>query len=127
MDIRRYQDYFHDGSVIRFEYTTKNIVAVLESCEILPEWNLDIELSSRHTITGKLHICGVKSLTVNGRQSERIPEHHPFIGSIMDLEVHNGTDVELLISWIGGIHDDSISQLIKAEAERTYWENIPNL
>jgi hypothetical protein len=63
MDIRKYTSFFHDGGIIDIQSNADNIEILMESSELLPEWNEDnIPLSNTQTIRGKFNHYGLKSI-----------------------------------------------------------------
>ena len=72
MNISKYQDYFHDGSIIDLSHHENNIIISMESAEMDKEdLTDDILLSNDDSIKGKLYINGIHSITIN---------KEPFVG-----------------------------------------------
>jgi hypothetical protein len=129
MNLNKYASFFHDGCIIDIKQNNNRIDISMESSELWPEWNEDnVPLSVSKTIKGKLHLEGVKNIISN---------HHPQnilkmiydIGEILDFDISTNNKIKLLVTWVNYPPKDRIemSELIEIEAEKIYWENIPNL
>lgn len=98
MEIKKYTSYFHDGSVISIKQENNKIEILMESAEIPSEWNItNIPLSSYKTITGKLTLFGVKSISVNDSQVKQINQNHDD-GEVLRFRIDENT-VDLAIEW----------------------------
>ena len=126
MDIQKYADYFHDGLVFDMRQK-KNIILSLESAELWPEWNKDnITLSKASTLSGNLHLEGVKSIYINEKKYDKLEMIHD-IGEIYHLKIIENTMV-LAASWSNDppkLPEETDVYTYKIEAEKIYWENIP--
>lgn len=128
MQINEFDSLFHDGRIIDIINSNDDIIFLMKSAQVIPEWNVyNIELSKAQTINGKLHVEKVKNITVNGKQTKIIKKIYDS-GEILDLEVAKNK-VFVLITWINYRPkvETSISESIVIEANKIYWENIPDL
>lgn len=134
MNINKYTAYFHDGTVHDIKHKKNRIELSIESAELLPEWNEDnILLSNRETLSGNLHLEGVSSIKIN-----EVPFHGVLSvlintyddGYIFHIEIH-GNKLTLLVSWMRHYQkrysEETDLFTIQIEAEKIYWENIPDL
>jgi hypothetical protein len=129
MDISKYTDFFHDGSVIDIQHKGNGIQISMSSAEVDEEdLQDDIALSKYDRIQGKLHIEGVKNITIN---------KNPFFGelkkiyddgSILHFDLKCGY-VELEVVW--GVLPPDLEKrdftAIGIEASKIWWEAIPDL
>lgn len=125
MDISKYIDYFHDGSLINFKHFDDKIEISMISAEIIPEHMLEnMPPLKNKRITGKLHLEGVKKIKIN---------KEPFIGnlkktyddgSILDFEIPDHK-IFLGIEWTDYPPKPRKSHFstIEIEAEKIWWEN----
>ena len=129
MDIRKYTGYFHDGGFIGMKTHEKNIELFLQSCEISSNKSIDKKiLSKTNKIKGKLCLINVKWIKVDNKKGKKIPWKEYDDGEILDLEINNNT-VFLLIEWANFPPKSRTNDIgkIEIEAEKIYWENIPDL
>ncbi len=128
MDINKYTDYFHDGSIAVIKRYDKNIEIWMRSSEILPEWSeVDIPLSDGKRITGKLILHEVKKIF---RNDSLVPEIN-FIydsGEILQFEISDDK-VNLLVIWYNFPPKERTSNFehIIIQAGKIEWKNIPDL
>lgn len=129
MLISKYVDYFHDGEFIDVNYANNNINFILESAEIDPdEIGKEIKTSKNETILGRLHVEGVKKITVNKQEIlDQLTKNFDY-GKIFDLEIKENF-VELAIDWVNFRPKPQVNEfsVIQIEAEKIWWENIPDL
>jgi hypothetical protein len=88
----------------------------------------DIDLSKDDSIQGKLHIEGVKSIIIDKRPfSGKIMKKYDN-GRIFDFEI-TGHSVEFSVDWVNFPPKSPVNEfsVIKIEAEKIWWENIPDL
>jgi hypothetical protein len=129
MDIKDYTSFFHDGSIISIDHTGNQMVISMESAELTEEDLKDsIILSENHRIRGKLHIEGVKNITENNKRYHFIFKMKYEDAEIFHFEYSQNT-VEFQIKWNSYPPDPCIKDFstIEIEAEKIYWENIPDL
>lgn len=129
MDIEKLTGYFHDGGFIGAKRKENNIELYLHSCEITDDEPVDKEiLSTESMIRGKLSLIGIKWMTVDNKEDKEIPWKEYDDAEILDLEI-NDNKVFLLVEWINFPPKTYASDTgtIKIEAEKVYWENIPDL
>ena len=129
MDIKKYTGYFHDGGFIGMKKKENDIELFLQSCEISPDEPIDKKiLSQANTLRGKLCLIGVKWIKVDNKEDKEIPWKKYDDGEILDLEIDNNK-VFLLIEWTNfppKLRTNDVGK-IEIEAEKVYWENIPDL
>ena len=101
MDIAKYADYFHDGSVDGISHVGNNISFSLESSIIddLDEIADKDALSDSNSFKGTLNICGIKKFKHANKNFEDVVQMQYDKGGILDLEI-NGNNVFLLIQWV---------------------------
>jgi hypothetical protein len=129
MDITQYTGYFHDGSLLNIEHEKNNVVFTMVSAEMDQEDILDdAVLSKDDRIRGKLHLEGVKSITVSKNPFLDVLKKTYDNGRIFDFEI-NKNFVELCIDWINYPPKPRTNEfeVIRIEAMKIYWENIPDL
>lgn len=137
--LAKYAGFFHDGAIMNIEHIENNITLSISSAE-LDEDDLifartdkndssnDIPLSEDNSIQGRLHVEGVKKIIINDK---------PFLdqltmdydrGKIFDLVFANNS-VEISIDWTNYPPKKDVNEFstIEIEAEKAWWENIPNL
>jgi hypothetical protein len=72
MDISGYTSFFHDGSLLGIKHEKDKIELSMSSAEMDEEdLKEPIELSRDNRIVGKLHIEGVKNVTVDDERLEK--------------------------------------------------------
>jgi hypothetical protein len=129
--ISKYAGYFHDGAIREIQHDQNSVIISMESAQILSEWDWNRQiapLSKRDTISGKLHLDNVKSIKENDTPFHKtltmIYDH----GDLFDLEIEKNI-VKILITWEQYFTkmDRTDMFIIEIEAEKIYWENIPNL
>lgn len=128
MDINKYTSFFHDGTIMDIKRMGDEIEVLMESCQVRPEWNKDkIPLSDYQTIKGKLRLEGVKSISVNQRSINDIKMVYDS-SDISTFDIYNNK-VKFLVTWIDYPPKKrrEITETIEIEANKIYWENIPNL
>ncbi len=130
VDISKYKDFFHDGSLLAIEYQGKTIVLSMKSAEVaLEELPGDITLSSDDSITGKLYISDVKNIEVNEEPFLGILTKNYDSAEILDFEMDDPNTILLGINWGNYPPRPNVTDFstIKIEAEKIWWENIPEL
>ena len=130
MDIINYTSYFHDGGIINIEQKNNNISISMESAEMDPDdLKENVLLSKYNTIKGKLCIEGIVSIMINEKPFNRklIMTHDD--GEILDFEFLNNHIIKLGIQWNNFPPKpiDLDFSIIRIEAEKIWWENIPDL
>jgi len=129
--ISKYSGYFHDGSVHLIYHDQDSMIISMESAQVLSEWDWNRKLAplSKHdTISGKLHINHIKSIKKNNcifhDTLAMIYDH----GDLYELEIKKNK-VKILITWEQYLPIKARTDMycIEIEAEKIYWENIPNL
>lgn len=129
MDISKYQDFFHDGSVIDISHHKNNIILSMESAEMDKEdITDDILLSNDDSIKGKLYINGIHSITINKEPFRGILKKTYDHGSIFELSIKRKS-IEICVEWVDFPPNSKKEDfsVIKIQTEDIYWENIPDL
>ena len=129
MDIKKYTGYFHDGGFIDEKRKEKNMELFLRSCEISPDDPIDRKILSKdNALRGKLCLTGVKWIKVDDKENKKIPWKEYDDGEILDLKIDDNK-VFLLIEWTNFPPKARVTDTgtIEIEAEKIYWENIPDL
>lgn len=130
MDISKYKDFFHDGSLLAIEYQGETIILSMKSAEVaLEELPGNIALSSDDSITGKLHISNVKTIEVNEEPFWGILTKDYDSAEILDFEMDDPNTISLGIQWGNYPPRPNVSDFstITIKAEKVWWENIPDL
>ena len=129
MDISKYTDFFHDGSILDIDHNNDSIELSMSSAE-MDEDNLKdpIELSNDDCIVGKLHIEGIKRIIVDDKLLDKPLKKVYDDGQIFDFEIINNA-VTLSTQWSNYPPNPEVDDfsVITIEGTKIYWENIPNL
>lgn len=129
--ISKYSSYFHDGSLVAFDYgkSDAELTLTMESAEVDPEDIKDpIPLSKDDRIKGKLHLNRIKSIYIGDKKlSTQLKMHHDD-GNVFHFKIKDGK-VLLQIIWTNypPKNNDEDFSTITISAESVYWENIPDL
>lgn len=132
IDFSKYTGYFHDGSILSIDHKDHTIVFSMTSAEMDEEDLQDnIHLSKDDPfkcLRGKLHIEGIKEILINNVPLSGILKKEYDDGDIFKLEIKKNS-VELCIIWEDFPPKPTRNNfsVIKIDAEKIYWENIPNL
>lgn len=129
MNISKYTAFFHDGSIINIQHFEDEIVFSMASAEMDEEdIGEDIILSKDDSIHGKLHIKRIRNIKVNKELFLGDIQMNYDYGKIFDLEIKQNS-VELSIDWVNFPPKPQVNEfsVIHIEAEKVWWENIPNL
>lgn len=129
MNISKYAAFFHDGSIFDIAHRGGTISFYLASAEMDEEDAKDgIILSKDNSIQGILHIGGVRSIVINKMPFSGIMKKKHDNGIIFDLEIMEHA-IELSIDWVNFPPKPEVNEfsVIKIEAEKIWWENLPNL
>ena len=129
MNIAKYAAFFHDGSVFDMQHTGNKIELSMASVELDKEEIKDnIILSKDDSIQGKLHIEGVASIIIDGKKHANKIKKRYDRGRIFDFEITNHS-MEISIDWVNFPPKSEVNEfsVIKIEAEKIWWENIPDL
>jgi len=129
MDIKKYVDYFHDGAVYTIDHVGQEMVLSMGSAE-MDEDDLvdDVILSKDDRILGKLHIEGIKNIKVSDKPYLEVLTMKYENAEIADFEI-DSNNVKLLIRWGSYPPNPPVRDfyILKIEAEKVWWENIPDL
>ena len=129
MNIAEYSSYFHDGSVIDIVQNENEITISMESAEVsADELKEPLLLSANSTIKGKLHLKGIKNINVgNQRFLGRLKMLYDS-GGILHFKLIDNI-VKLDLDWVNyPPHPDVTAySFYEIEAEKIWWENIPDL
>lgn len=130
MNIKKYEDYFHDGSIFNIENFNNELVIYMSSAAMLPEFYSEkLDLDAYNCIKGKLHIKNISKIIVNDEEI-----HYPLIqihecADIIDFEIFKDRIV-FKVEWIN-FHPDkrlpSNFSMFEIFAKSYYWENNPAL
>ena len=126
MNISKYSDYFHDGSLINFKHLGNDIEISMISAEIIPEHMLEnMPHLNNKRITGKLYLEGIKKIKINKESFSDTLKKTYDSGSILDFEVSDHK-VILGIEWTDYPPKPRRSDFstIEIEAEKIRWENV---
>lgn len=132
MDISRYEAFFHDGELKDIEH--KNDAIVLTMCSSEMDYkdigNKDIKLA-KDPITclkGKLHIEGVKQITISEEPFNRKLKMFYDDAEIFKLKIDK-SKVEICIKWTDFPPKPRKSDfsVVQIQAKKIYWENLPEL
>mgnify|MGYP000594282984 CR=1 FL=1 len=129
VDINKYIDFFHDGSIVGIDHIGKTMIISMESAEIDREdVHNDMILARDDRIRGKLHIEKIKSIKINNKPYLRLMEKMYDDGGIVNFELTKNS-VMLTIDWVNFPPNPKISEfsVIKIRAEKIWWENMPHL
>jgi hypothetical protein len=129
MDIHKYIDYFHDGSLFAINHIGNKIEFSMASAEMDQDDLVDDAILSRdNSIQGKLHVEGVKIIKIDSQIFYNKVDLLYDRGRILDFELGKNS-VEFGINWINFPPKDQIKEfnVIEVEADKVWWENIPNL
>ena len=128
--INKYTSYFHDGTIHDIKYKKNKIIIAIESAELRPEWNKDnIKLSKRNTISGNLYLENFGNIRINGQIYKEALIKNYDSSDVYTFEIHPNK-VLLLISWINyppKLREETPFSEYEIEAEKIYWENVPDL
>lgn len=128
IDINKYADLFHDGSIIDIDHIDNKMTIFMESAEVDEEdIKDDITLAKDDRIRGKLHIEEIKSITINNKSYLEIVKKIYDEGGIVNFEITKNS-VLLSIDWVNFPPNQKINEfsVIKVEAEKIWWENSPD-
>jgi hypothetical protein len=129
MDISKYTSFFHDGGVTDIRHEGDSIEFSMYSAE-MDEEDLqdDIPLSKDGSIQGRLHVDGVKNITNKDNFIFCEFEKKYKKRKILDFEVGEHI-VEFGIMWSNYPYkiEERDYTYIKIEAEKIWWETIPDL
>lgn len=129
MYLSKYSGYFHDGSLINFKHVGNKIEISMLSAEIIPEhMKKNMPPLNKNRITGKLYLGEVKKIKINKEPFTGTLKKTYDGGSILDFEVLKHK-VILGIEWTDYPPKPRRSDFttIEIEAEKIWWENIPDL
>lgn len=135
IDISKYQDFFHDGSIIDIQNQNDNIIISMESAEIAGDWLQEkITLSPHKTLKGKLHFEQVETTTcyVDICYDEEPHYEKPVMladcATILHMTV-TATKFESIVEWNNFPPKKNIEldSGICIECKRIWWEHIPDL
>lgn len=130
MNIEKYADYFHDGSIIDIKTKKNNLEIFMSSAEVSPnDIKGPIPLSSDCRIKGILKIKNVKKAEINKNNANinEIKMRSDF-GTIFTFEIENQT-VLLKIIWESSQPDrrEQDFSTFEIEADKIDFEVIPDL
>jgi hypothetical protein len=66
MDVVKYADYFHDGTLLKLKHVGNKIEITIISAEIIPEHMMkNMPALNKNRITGKLCLWGIEKIKIN--------------------------------------------------------------
>jgi hypothetical protein len=126
MQISKYSSFFHDGEILDIKHTKNTIEILMRSAEIDPDEMKDnIRLSLGNFITGKLHIQEIKKIKVNEKPFYGIIKKTHNDNDLLHLKISKNT-VFIEIGWRGPLPCQNDFSAFEIEANKIWWENIPN-
>ena|SRR5689334_12483140 len=130
MNISKYSAFFHDGSLMDIKHVNNIIELSMSSAEVDEEEDIKggIPLSKDNCIQGKLHVEGVKMLKISNKLIQGKFKKIYDNGSIINFQIIDPF-VRLAIDWNNYPPNPPIDEfeIILIEAEKIWWENIPDL
>lgn len=129
MNIAKYGAYFHDASLIDVHHAGTHIIFSMWSAEMDPEdMEDDIPLSDLR-IKGRLHVEGVKEIRIDEKQFSGILKMFYDSGEIFHLEIEkNKMEIQIIWQqWLPKPINEVGFSTIQIEAEKIYWEPVPDL
>jgi hypothetical protein len=129
MNIKKYTALFHDGEVIEIKNFKKQIELTMESAEVDPDDIKDeIILSMDDTIKGKLYIKNINKIIINEKPVAELIKKKYDMAKIFDFEINN-KEIQLSIIWKNYPPKSDVEDFskIEIEADKIWWENIPDL
>lgn len=128
MDLKNYTSFFHDGSVMDIRHTGSKIEFSMASAEIIPKHMIEnMPPLNKNKIVGKLYLDGIRKIKINKEPFTGPLKKMYDSGSILDFEVFKHK-VFLGIEWTDyppKLRKSDFST-IEIEAEKIWWENIPD-
>jgi len=127
INISKYSDFFHDGSIRGIDCFDDQIIIFMESAELDQEdIGDDISLTNNARICGNLHIEKVKFIRINGKYQNTLKKTYDE-GGIINFEVKKNFAM-LSIDWVNFPPKKKTNEfsVIEIEAEKIWWENTPN-
>ena len=123
IDIRKYTDFFHDGTLSKIFQNERNIILWIKSAQIDEEEDLKeyIPLSEDHRIKGELHIENILDLKILGENVLNIIEKPLAFASILDFEIENNhLFLSVLWNYLNPRRHEYLEYNI--EAEKIWWK-----
>ena len=130
MSISQYSAFFHDGSIISIQHTGNELAIAMESAEVSSDdLEENITLSKENALKGILHLKAIKTICINKQSYLKMMQMEGNSAIILDLEINKGA-IRLFIEWVNYPPAPKLENMfceIIIEAEKIYWENIPDL
>jgi hypothetical protein len=127
MSIEKCASFFHDGSIFTIKHTGTTAVISMESAEIdKDEFDDSIALSKNDRIRGKLHIEGIKKIKLNKKPFSGLITKSYVDNDLLHLKIRKNI-VLIEIGWRGSKPSQNDFSAYEIEAEKIWWENIPDL
>lgn len=127
--MRKYVDFFHDGTISSIEQKNDSLSFTLESGFIDSSEVSDTSiLSIENTLRGKLTLKNIKSISVDNKAHQNPLYMDYDEGEILDLDIYSNK-VEFLVDWINYPPKKRTRKTSKiiVQTNQVYWENIPDL
>ena len=129
MNINEYAGYFHDGNLIDIRQIQDSVTFYIESFPIDKEEIQDetIKLTKINTLKGILHVDKIKSIKIGNKPFKGTVCKEYDDGEILDLEIFKNK-VIFLIEWNNFPPKNriTVSNKIEIEANKIWWENLPD-
>ncbi len=129
MNIQDYLAFFHDGSFFNIEQHENEIVISMQTADMdKDDLKDDIPLSKFNRLIGKLHLKEIKKIKISNNLSLTDIKKKYDYGTILDFEIVN-KNIDLGILWKNypPKHPTNDFTIIEIEAEKIWWENIPDM
>jgi len=132
MDISRYVGYFHDGAIYDICHAGNQMIITMGSAEIVDEEIAqNIPLSKDNTIEGRLHIEGVRSLSIGEKTVNDKFKMLSKSSDIFHFEIIENIVIFNII-WLDFSRTDLPTRevgfsVVEIEAEKIWWENLPEM
>gem|GEM_PF-909666 len=127
--IDNYLPLFHDGAVFNIEHINSNATIFMHSAQVHEEdLKHKIELSKYGRIKGKLHLEKIRMILINEFPFSGKLKMAGDKGGIFDFLLQKNM-IELELDWVNYPPKPAINEFstIRIEAEKIWWENIPDL
>lgn len=131
MNIKAYTAWFHDGDLkeILHDIKKNSITITMSSAQIINDINFDekIKLTSKYTISGKLHLVGIQNIQINDETFSGVLKKQTECATILDFVIKNDHHVSLGIQWFDFTNmQNTLYSYITFEVVRHWWENLPD-
>ncbi len=127
MNIKQYESYFHEGTIVIIKQADNIIEIWMESSEILSDENVNIPLSKTNRISGKLILGEIKKIIKDDVFINEVKQNFDYAG-ILELSIQNDK-VELSMELYKNNEKREIMNYenLLIHTSKIEWENIPDL